>query len=243
MQTVICMRWGTRYGVQFVNRLYAMVARNTERPLRFICMTDDPQGLAAGIEAKPLPPIDLPEDIRWSPWRKLAIWQDPLFDITGDVLFLDIDLLVTGSIDGFFDFAPDSSFCVIHNWTQPRQRIGNTSCFRFRVGSHTHIYDRFMTEQADVLSKYRIEQVYISAEICEMTFWPPDWCVSFKHSLLPKWPLRFIKSPSLPANTRIVAFTGKPDPDEARDGVWPSKWYKRFYKHVRPTPWIAEHWR
>ncbi len=28
-QTVICMKWGTRYGPDYVNRLYSMVMRNT----------------------------------------------------------------------------------------------------------------------------------------------------------------------------------------------------------------------
>ena len=49
-------------------------------------------------------------------------------------------------------------------------------------------------------------------------------------------------TPRLPEETRVVAFTGKPDPDEARDGRWPAPWYKKIYKAVRPTPWIAEHW-
>ena len=77
-----------------------------------------------------------------------------------------------------------------------------------------------------------------------MVFWPEDWCVSFKHSLMPLWPLNFVVPPKLPKDTKLVAFTGKPDPDEARDGIWPVKaQWKRLYKQVRPTPWIAEHWR
>jgi hypothetical protein len=40
-----------------------------------------------------------------------------------------------------------------------------------------------------------------------------------------------------------VIFTGKPDPDEARDGKWPAKWHKKFYRTLKPTPWIGEHWR
>jgi hypothetical protein len=77
-----------------------------------------------------------------------------------------------------------------------------------------------------------------------MVFWPQPWCLSFKHSLLPRWPLNFFLIPKLPEGTKVVAFTGKPDPHEARDGHWPvtAPW-KRLYKHVRATPWVAEHWR
>jgi hypothetical protein len=75
-------------------------------------------------------------------------------------------------------------------------------------------------------------------------FFPPEWCLSFKHSLIPAWPLNFFKTPPLPPEARIVAFTGKPDIDEAARGEWPVKGaWKKLYKHVRPTPWITEHWR
>ena len=86
-------------------------------------------------------------------------------------------------------------------------------------------------------------QTYISRTITEKTFWPAAWCVSFKHALIPRWPMNLFRSAPLPSDTRVVCFTGKPDPDEARDGRWPAPWYKKVYKIVRPTPWIAEHWR
>ncbi|MEM1106882.1 MAG: hypothetical protein AAGH87_10875 [Pseudomonadota bacterium] len=242
-QTVICMRWGTRYGADFVNRLFAMVKRNTARPLRFVCFTDDDTGYTPGIEARSLPAIDLPERVKWLPWRKIGLWQAPLADIEGDALFFDIDLVITGSIDPFFDYAPDKTFLVAENWTQPGSGIGNTSCYRFRVGAHAYLYDELMADPAAKVEAHKISQVYISREIREMEFWPAGWCQSFKHSLLPKWPLNHFLTPRLPGETRIVAFTGKPDPDEARDGRWPAPWFKKVYKAVRPTPWIAEHWR
>ncbi|NBC20194.1 MAG: hypothetical protein GVY06_03955 [Alphaproteobacteria bacterium] len=241
-QTVICMRWGRRYGADYVNRLHAMVRRHTGRPLRFVCFTDDFEGYDQGIELKPLPAIDLPERVRWLPWRKIALWQSPLEDITGDVLFFDVDLIITGSIDPFFDHAPDETFIVAENWTQPGSGIGNTSCYRFRVGAHSYLYDKLMADPAAMVDKYRISQVYISREIRQMSYWPEGWCVSFKHSLMPRWPLNHFRTPRLPEETRVVAFTGKPDPDEARDGRWPAPWYKKIYKAVKPTPWIGEHW-
>ena len=215
-QTVICMRWGTRYGADYVNRLYRMVRRNTERPLRFVCFTDDATGYEEGIEAMPLPPIDLPERVRWYPWRKIALWQDPLADITGDVLFFDIDLVITGSIDAFFDYSPEKTFIVAENWTQPGSGIGNTSCYRFRVGAHSYLYDNLMADPAAKVDEHRISQVYISREIREMDFWPSEWCQSFKHSLMPKWPMNHFLTPKLPPQTRVVAFTGKPDPEDGR---------------------------
>jgi hypothetical protein len=41
----------------------------------------------------------------------------------------------------------------------------------------------------------------------------------------------------------VVAFPGNPNPPDAAAGIWPAKWYKKFYKHIRPARWVSEHWR
>ena len=45
MYTVACMKWGDKYGPEYVNRLYNMVERNTTLPFKFICFTDNADGL------------------------------------------------------------------------------------------------------------------------------------------------------------------------------------------------------
>jgi len=244
MQTVICAKWGTRYGVHYVNRLHAMIQRHTTRPTRLVCFTDDPAEVDDGIVTHPLPAIAIPERVASTGWRKLSFWQAPLADLEGDVLFLDLDIVITGGIDAFFDHRP-GAFCVIHNWTQPELRIGNTSVYRFPTGRFTGILDKFEADPEAVLARYRNEQQYVSGEIAEQYFWPAEWCLSFKHSLIPPWPLNFFKAPPLPPSARVIVFTGKPDPDEAAAGIWPTpgKPWKAVYKHVRPTPWIDQHWR
>lgn len=194
------------------------------------------------VQCHPIPDINLPPDLINTPWRKLVLWRDPIADLSGDVLFLDLDLVITGSLDVMFDFEP-GRYCVIENWTQMGQGNGNTSAFRFPVGKYASIFNNLQDNPERVLSTYRIEQLYISKEVEDMVFWPKLWCASFKHTLMPPWPLNFFKAPTLPSETRIVAFTGKPDQDEALRGEWPVKAaWKKLYKHVRPTPWIAEHW-
>ncbi|MGH6923853.1 MAG: hypothetical protein ACRED5_08955 [Propylenella sp.] len=244
MQTVICMKWGAAYGVDYANTLYSMVSRNTARPLRFICFTDSAAGLRPEILPYPLPPIELPPSHQWKPWRKIALLNRTLADLHGPVLFFDLDVVVTGSIDPFFDFKPDETYCVIENWTQMGEGIGNTSVFRLRVGAHPEVYETLLADPAALFAKYRNSQTFASRTISRMSYWPAEWCVSFKHTLMPRWPLNFIRTTPLPVGARVVCFTGLPNPDHARDGIWPTTaWWKAAYKHVRPTPWIAEHWR
>ena len=242
LKTVVCMKWGTRYPAVFVNRLFKAVRRNVSGDLRFICFTDDPSGLIAGIEVQALPPIDIPEPLQWTPWRKLSLWQPGLAGLEGDVLFLDIDLVVTGNLDAFWTYHP-GKMCVAENWTQLGRGIGNTSIYRWRAGTYTEIYETYQNSSADIHARFRIEQHYISTSVEDMIYWPREWCASFKHSLLPKFPMNWLQTPALPPETKIVAFTGRPDQDQARDGDWPAPWYKKPYKHARPAHWIADHWR
>ena len=60
---------------------------------------------------------------------------------------------------------------------------------------------------------------------------------AFKHDLLPKWPFRIWQPAKLPNDTSIVAFTGKPDPDDVIIGKWPVKNHKfiKIYKQLKNT--------
>ena len=80
---VICMKWGTKYGPEYVNTLYSMVKRHMKRPFRFVCLTDDDKGLSEGIDAFPIPKLDIPN----GPERGLAHvyieWDSALHDQVG----------------------------------------------------------------------------------------------------------------------------------------------------------------
>ncbi len=244
-QTVICLKWGDRYGPEYVNRLHTMVQKNTERPLRFICITDDTDGLKNEVETRPMPPFDLPETFRFKGFRRMFLFQEKLYDLEGDILHLDLDLIVTGSIDGFFDHHPDANYIVAENWTQPGQGIGNMSVFRYRVGTLTTIWERFSADPLGMLKQYTNSQTFCSRTLGDFPMFPLEWCIGFKTELIPSWPMRyFVKPKRPPVEARIVAFTGKPDMDEAIRGEWPEKKLrKKFYKQIRPTRWIEEYWK
>jgi hypothetical protein len=240
---ILCLKWGNKYGPEYVNRLLGMLKRQTSRPFRLVCITDDPAGISKEVDIKPMPPFNLPENFRWHPFRRMFIFREKLYDLEGDVLHLDLDLVVTGRIDDFFDYEPDCTFCVAENWTQINQGIGNMSVFRFRIGAHPYIYDQFIADPQKQRDLNRNSQTYVSRNIREMKYFPSDWCLSFKHSILPRWPLNLFMTPKLPPTAKIVAFTGKPDIHDAIEGNWPTSKWKKFYKYVKPTPWLADCWR
>lgn len=242
-QTIVCMRWGQRYGVEYVNRLWSMIRRHTRRPTRLVCYTDSTQGLDPAVEAYPLPEIRLPQRLAMLPWRKISLWRPDLPGLSGETLYIDLDVVITGPLDDFFDYEP-GKFCIIRNWTASHGGTGNTTCYRFVPGSAAHLFDRMEREPEVVYRTYGNSQTFVSREVGQPTaYWPAPWCLSFKHSLMPPFPLNFLVAPKLPPDARLIAFTGQPDPDQALLGRWPMPAWKRLYKHVRPTPWIAEHWR
>ena len=134
---------------------------------------------------------------------------------------------------------------MIHNWTQPSLGIGNTTCFKIEVGKYAEVFEKFQRDAEHIFKLHSNSQTYISHEIANKVYWPKNWCVSFKHSLIPPWPLRLWQSAKLPEDTSLVAFTGKPEVHDAIAGNWPVKpgqGYKKIYKQIQPASWIKEYW-
>ena len=52
---IICIKWGTLFGPEYVNRLFSGVRRNLSVPVRFFCMTENSDGFHPDIEVLPLP--------------------------------------------------------------------------------------------------------------------------------------------------------------------------------------------
>ena len=51
---VICIKYGSRYGAEYPNRLYAGLKRNSPSDIRLFCMTDDRADIQPEIEILPL---------------------------------------------------------------------------------------------------------------------------------------------------------------------------------------------
>lgn len=107
-RTVICMKWGTLYSAAYVNVLYSACRAHITGDFRFVCLTDDAEGLLPEVEHFPIPDMGLSEfDWKKGGWAKLSVFKPELYDITGRCLFLDLDSVVTGSLDEMFDYPGD----------------------------------------------------------------------------------------------------------------------------------------
>ena len=254
---VICLKWGTAYPPFYVNRLYAGVKRNLRRPFRFVCFTNEPEGLAEGIEVRPIPPKPEGLEARGKNWptvyTKLALFKDGCGDLTGPTLFLDIDQVIVGDMDRFFDYKP-GEFCIIRNWIErrkllfrPRPKIGNSSCFRFEAGKMNRVWETFAAhlDEAYNKKKYATEQAYMTHAVGldKVNWWPESWVASFKRVCHRIFPLNRFLPPKTPKGASILCFHGHPNPNEAIEGFAQHKGRKvPIHQTTLPAPWIKDLW-
>jgi alpha-N-acetylglucosamine transferase len=234
---VLCMKWGTKYPAKYVNVLYAMVKRNLARPFRFVCLTDDPNGLVSQINHYPLPELKTKLSGPERGWNKLGVFSKKLYDLKGQVLCLDLDLIITGPIDDFFDYFGD--VVIIRDWLK-HDGTGNSSVYRFEIGSHPDIVSEFEDKCERIKKTYRNEQEYLSAKLIgknALSYWPDSWCRSFKRHCIKPFSLITSRETEVPHDARFIVFHGKPDPHNAALGK-SGKWYRRF----EPATWIKDYW-
>lgn len=250
-KNVLCIKWGTKYGAEYVNRLFHGVRENLSGPFRFLCLTDDVTGIDPGVETRPLPKTPFDEnafDARkgGETWRKVGLFQPGLADLSGDTLFLDLDIVITESMDGFFDFEP-GKFCVIQDWLEKKRawmpgrdgRVGNTSVFRFNPTQHERVYSYFAENQSEVLDRFRIEQQYVSHALKDdLAFWPESWICSFKRHCRPTFPMNWIRKPYQPQAMKILVFHGFPLPEQAIEG-----YEGGLIKSTLPADWLEPLWQ
>ena len=239
-KNVICIKWGTKFGADYVNRLYKMVEKNLSIPHRFVCFTDNAEGLVEGIEVRDLPEYNDNTAIGDTGWRKLSLFNEKLADLKGTALFLDLDIVIRQDLAPFFEAEGD--FLIVKDWDFPKDIIGNSSVFRFKIGRHDFIIDEFIRNRQDIVSKYRNEQAYLSYAMYDagiLQYWPLDWCVSFKRHCLQPWPLCYLKEPIDPVESKIIVFHGKPNPEEAYNGYVS----KLGFRYIKPTRWLEKYWQ
>ncbi|WP_116908930.1 glycosyltransferase [Variovorax sp. RCC_210] len=241
---ILCMKWGTKYGPEYVNRLYAMVRRNLRGDFKFVCLTDDGNGIHPEVTCLPIPPLNLQlaPGQRDGAWKKLTTFEQDLHGLRGTALFLDLDVVVVGSLDAFFE--QPGEFLIIHDYARPWRRgriTGNSSVYRFELGAHADVLAYFRANMDKVQAEYRNEQAYLSDVLHQqgkLAYWPDGWCPSFKYHGIPTWPTNYWEEPFVPEGARIMVFHGECNPPDALAGR-----RNRAFRFIRPATWVAKYWK
>jgi len=212
-KTIVCIKYGTKYSSEYVNKLYYMSQRYCNYDYEFVCITDNKEGLDSNISAMSLNTHD---DIHgW--WYKTFLFN-PEYDLKGSILFIDLDVVIINDLNKFFDHVPDN-FCISRGFSKNNKNGMNSSCFRFNAGTHKFIYDDFMKDRTNIMKRLHGDQDWIQEKVTDFNFWPDNWLMSYK------WDMNKYSKVNYENSTSIAVFHGEPKP------------------HELDTTWIKEHWR
>lgn len=256
---IVCIQWGTAYAAKDINNLYSMIRRNTSFTIHFHLFSNEPpQGLDPAIDVCPEPGLNTNVHHECYNYRKtVGLCDDNLPGLSGKrVFFFDLDVLITGNLDELFTYPKDDKFYIINDWNTKGDHVGQATCYSFVVGTLGSIKADFESRPEEVIGKFgTATQQYLSAQVIEkfgpLNFWPEQWFQSFKfHCLPPVLIRRFVTAPKPNPETKVLAFHGNPNIEDAIAGRWKNPRsakkqlaWKALYKSFRPVPWILEYWR
>lgn len=235
MLSVVCWKWAppkgyrSSFGPETVNTLAAMIRRHYHKPVRIICVTDDPAGIAPGIEIIPLwdQHGDLPNPSgpsNPSCYRRLKMFSRDAGQMFGPrFVSLDLDCVITGDLSPLWDRPED---VVLWSDTNPRT-FYNGSMILMTAGARPQVWDEFDPRRSPGIAKgagqFGSDQAWISYRLGagEATWGVKDGVYSYRNHVR-------TSGGALPAGARIVLFHGRTDP---------------WGPEARRISWVREHYR
>jgi hypothetical protein len=224
MINIITWMRGTKYPDIYVERLYQGVKRNLNQPFRFLLITDrEPDlGVSEPIEQHPLPNPELTRIKGCFARLRMfdPVWQQGC-KLAGKCVCLDLDLIVTGSLDSVFDWF--ESLVLLGGANAANPCPFNCSVMMFTTYTHADLWEEFSIDVLPKVPRYEFpdDQGWIWFKKPQAATWQAGEKSGVYAFKKPGWP----SGDALPSDARIVAFPGHRDPKD--------------FAHL---PWIREHW-
>ncbi|MDR2077368.1 MAG: hypothetical protein LBP39_00170, partial [Rickettsiales bacterium] len=215
-KNVVCIKWGNSdyCSARHVNNLFRSVIENTKYTINFYCFTDNAEGLNDAIVPIALPKVKNLDRVACNIYQKeVGLCENNLANLEGQrVLYFDLDTVIVGNIDSFFELPKNDEFYIIEDWSHRGGIVGQASCYSWVVGTLGYIKSHFEEFYDEVYKTFgTASQEYLSSKIVEkygkLNFWPNAWCRSFKLHCLPNpmIPLsRRFKMAKIPENAKII---------------------------------------
>ena len=220
MLSVVTWKWtpAPGYRSQFlpstVNTLRAMVARHYRHPHRFLCVTDDPEGIDPSVEIVPLwnDFANLPSPHGGknpSCYRRLRMFSPDIAAVFGErFVSLDLDCVMLDDLAPLWH-RPEDFVAWGDTNPQPGSHY-NCSMVLMTAGSRRQVWDTFdpLTSPQKALKArcWGSDQGWISYCLGkgEARWTKDDGVYSYRNHLQDR--------SEIPANARVVFFHGKEDP-------------------------------
>ena len=231
---VLCLKHGTKYSAEYVNKLYNMVARHCTLDYEFVCLTDDSKGIDPRVKI-----LKLPHGMSgW--WCKPYMFSKDL-PLKGTVLYMDLDVVIASNIDKLFTWMP-GHWCTIRDFTRamrPKWHKYNSSVVRFEVGQLDFVWTEFEKDKINIQKRLHGDQDWLY----EVTYkrqgamlYPDSWILSWKWEVRKdrrfapggvkgKRKLATIETVTPRVECCVCVFHGDPNPEHCDD------------------PWVVDNWK
>lgn len=214
---VVCCLWGDwpapGWGERYVARLREGVRKHLTLPHRFIVYADNPDRLP-GYDVRPLNPPS------WKGCLPKIYVHGPEAALEGRVLLLDLDNVITGSLDEIAAY--DGPLCV-RAWFAGWDRgevVADGDMIAFEAGAPESrcLWDALASDPMGVEDETGGRERFLIRGMVKPDLWQqivPGQIVSYKNHVIGR---------ELPEDARIVSFHGHPRPHTIKD-----KWLKEAW--------------
>jgi len=230
MISVLCVRFGTKYGREYVERLRNMVARHLTVPYEFVCLTDD-QHPIEGVRSIVQPHAQYAKG--W--WHKVHMF-DPSLPIEGRIIYFDLDVVIHGNIDKLVEDT-GNTFYGIRDFNRkfvPKWDKLNSSIMSWQKGTHDDIFHKFMKSPGGAMRLHGDQDWIYQIAGSQITYWPDIWIQSYKWEIRSRNEVDFsqrtgrtfrtIANPKIPKECCVCVFHGEPNPDAVQDPYVLDNW-------------------
>ncbi len=224
MLIVASWLWGTKWGVDYSQKLFAGLRRNIKQDYRTVLISDRHPADSGADMVCQIPAEDYPLLDRLGCLARMRIFskemQEQMGAVKGDrIVNIDVDAVITGNIDPLFN--GDDEFRILQHINSTNPNPYNGSLWQFRAGERHDVWDEFSLEAAFKVKYHAIpdDQGWLWSRFPNAAAYTrEDGVYGFKKR---GWET----GKELPANARVVVFPGRS----------PEK-----YKEL---DWVERHWR
>lgn len=206
MNVICVLKSGGIYDREWVRKLKNGVAKNLSKAHTFTCLTD------VEVDCK-----RIPLEHGWEGWwSKIELFKPGTID--GPTLYLDLDTIITGSLDEFTDLPYD--FAMLENFNSP-DMVGSGMMW-FKEKAPSVVYERFIQGPERIIQHYK--NAKLGSYMGDQAYiWD---CMDREVDKIASPRLKSYKKHcrnGLPEGTSVVCFHGRPRPTEINPD-WMREW-------------------
>lgn len=228
--TVLCVRFGNKYNIEYVEKLRNMVSRNLTIKYEFVCLTDDPTPIK---NVRLIVQKNAGYSRGW--WHKLHMF-DPYLPILGRILYFDLDVVICNNIDKLAKYEIDK-FVGIRDFNRkfhPNWNSLNSSILAWNHRSQRSIWEKFKENPATAMRLHGDQDWIWRLSKDNIVFFPDEWIQSYKWEIRKRDELTMIKGKRNFKNWNnnliispacsVAVFHGDPNPSDIKDKFVLDNW-------------------